>query len=664
MSVNEVHKHSKIDKWFLSKLKEIVDETISLQDEAMREHQALKASGQEHHSAKSLEKVLNKDKLKKLKADGFSDKQISIILEATFRASKEDIFKLRHKINVIPVYKTIDTCAGEFESFTPYHYSTYEQEDEITTSSKETILIIGGGPNRIGQGIEFDYCCVHASQALREAGYQVIMINNNPETVSTDFDISDKLYFEPITVEDVLEIWLKEKSKNTKLMGAIVQLGGQTPLNICKALEEHGVTILGTLPEKIDLAEDRNRFGNLLNDLNLKQTINTIANSFEETKLTAQKIGYPVVLRPSYVLGGRGMEIVYSDKEVNDWLNRTMLEDNQFPVLIDKFLDQAVEIDVDAVADGTECVIAGIMEHIEYAGIHSGDSACVFPPQNLSAKIIEQINEATIKLAKALDVRGLMNIQFAVKDEELYILEVNPRASRSVPFISKATGLPWAKIAALIMSGKSIEELDIKNLVGVISQDQVSVKEAVFSFNKFDGSSIFLGPEMKSTGEVMGISDNFSSAFAKAQIASGLNLPRSGKVFLSINDNDKESAIDIAKGLIKLGYQIVSTSGTAQLLNDAGLAIETTLKVNEGRPNITDLLKNGDIKLIMNVPSGKIAYEDSQILTKIAQAKNIPVVTTITGSLATVKALFSVQEDSFKVKAIQDYMKSKHSSVA
>jgi carbamoyl-phosphate synthase large subunit len=660
LSIDDIHQSSKIDKWFLAHLEEIVNETKDLQQDLLQEFKLLEASGatKQIDQEKFIEKVLTKERLYKLKQMGFSDEQISFIVSTVSpKTSKKQIYDYRLKHSITPVYKTIDTCAGEFESYTPYHYSCYDSEDEIIESQKDKVIILGGGPNRIGQGIEFDYCCVHAVQALREAGYETIMVNNNPETVSTDFDASDRLYFEPVTVEDVLEIWNKEAQKGGNLVGVIVQLGGQTPLNICHSLEKNGIKIIGTKTEKIDLAEDRENFGKLLDRLGLKQTSNAIANSFEETTQICKSIGYPIVLRPSYVLGGRGMEIVYKDNEVKEWLNRTMLEDGQFPVLIDKFLDQAVEVDVDAIADGEECIIAGIMEHVEYAGVHSGDSACVYPPQNLSEEIIIKIQNATKELSKALEVKGLMNIQFAVKDNELYILEVNPRASRSVPFISKATGIPWAKLAALIMVGKRIADLEIDKLIAKIPKGQVSVKEAVFSFNKFDGSSIFLGPEMKSTGEVMGTSDRFPMAFAKAQIGANLNLPKTGKVFVSFNDKDKDSALEVARSLIKLGFEIVATSGTAKFLESENIQIEKTLKVTEGRPNITDLLKNGEISLILNVPSGKEAYEDSQIITKLAQAKNIPVITTTTGSIATAKALESIQKEEHKVRSLQDFLK-------
>jgi carbamoyl-phosphate synthase large subunit len=654
-TIEEIHDKTNIDCWFLAHLKEIVDETSKLQEKVSTEISRINAAGNISSLSKGkvLARIFEKGYLLKLKRMGFSDKQISSLISLEYKVSKKDLFEFRRSQKVIPVYKTIDTCAGEFESYTPYYYSTYDLEDETFKSDKEKILILGGGPNRIGQGIEFDYCCVQAAQALSEAGYETIMINNNPETVSTDFDASDKLYFEPITVEDVLEIYNREIANGSVIKGAIIQLGGQTPLNICKALEDHGVPIIGTSPDAIDLAEDRDSFGKLLTELNLKQTENAIANSIEETKIKANQIGYPVVIRPSYVLGGRGMDIVNSDEELKDWLGRILIEKDQYPILIDKFLDAAVEVDVDAIADGEECVLAGIMEHVEYAGVHSGDSACVYPSQGLSENVIQEIRSATKKLAKALKVKGLMNIQFAVKEEELFILEVNPRASRSVPFVSKANGIPWAKLAALIMAGSKIA--DFRDIIAKRNLNQISVKEAVFSFNKFDGSSVFLGPEMKSTGEVMGISDNFAEAFAKAQLGAGLNLPKQGKVFMSFSDADKDHAIEIANGLIDDGYSIVATSGTANFLESSGISIERTNKVKEGRPNVTDLLKNNEITLIFNVPSGKQAYEDSQVITKIAQEKNIPVITTVTGASATVKALKTLKTGRFSVKSIQEY---------
>ncbi len=636
LTLTEIHNLSKIDPWFLAHLKEIVEETQTLEKLATKQP-----------SSTTLD-ALSPDYLRKLKSMGFSDAQLAIILNVT----ETEIRELRLKLSIHPVYKMIDTCAAEFESHTPYYYSSYDLEDEVSPSTKNKVIIIGGGPNRIGQGIEFDYCCVHASQALRAAGYETIMLNNNPETVSTDFDISDRLYFEPITVEDVFAVWHSELASlddPSKLKGVIVQLGGQTPLNICQQLEELGLRILGTSPAQIHLAEDREEFGQILSKLGLKQSLNAIAYSVDEALDKADALDYPLVLRPSYVLGGRGMEIAYSSEEVSNWLRRTIIRKSQLPILIDKFLDSAIEIDVDAVSDGTHTVIAGIMEHIEYAGIHSGDSASVYPPQNLSSSIIAEIQRATSLLAKALDVRGLMNIQFAVKDEELYILEVNPRASRSVPFISKATAIAWAKVASLVMLGHKLEPSQLI----ASSRNQVSVKEAVFSFNKFEGTTIFLGPEMKSTGEVMGIADNFPMAFAKAQLASSLKLPRSGKVFCSFGDKDKSLAVDICKQLDRLGFQILSTSGTANFLEQVDIPVERVSKVSEGRPNISDLLKNSEIALIFNVPAGKEAYEDSAIITKIALSTNVPVITTITGAAATVQALESLQKESLSVRALQ-----------
>lgn len=653
LTINEVYEATKIDKWFLGHLKDLVQETIQIQKkENLNDNKKTNLIEElKKYLSKDIKSLISKEKLYDLKKQGFSDKQISLLLEI----SEEEVFRLRKEWGISPVYKTIDTCAGEFESFTPYHYSCYEEENEIEVSDREKVIILGGGPNRIGQGIEFDYCCVHACQALKDKGYETIMINNNPETVSTDYDTSDKLYFEPITAEDVISIYEQENINKAKLKGVIVQLGGQTPLNISKALKDYGIKILGTQPEEIERAEDRDLFGQLIKKLGLKQSLNSIAYDAEEAVREVKKIGYPVVLRPSYVLGGRGMDIAYKDSELEEWLERTILEENQYPILIDKFLDCATEVDVDAISDGEETVIAGIMEHIEQAGIHSGDSASVYPSQNLSVEIISQIKIATGKLAKALNVVGLMNIQFAVKQEDLYILEVNPRASRTVPFISKATGIPWAKLASRIMLGETIKDLNIDELSKSIPTDQVSVKEAVFSFNKFENSDLFLGPEMKSTGEVMGISRYFPNAFAKSQIAANLNLPRSGKVFLSISDNDKNDALDLGKALIDIGYEIVSTSGTANVLEQEGIKVERTLKVKEGRPNITDLLKNNKIQLIFNIPSGKDAYEDSEIISKIALANNIAVITTVTGAYATVKGLKSLQEEKIFVTAIQDY---------
>lgn len=633
LSLNEIHSLTKIDKWFLKHLEEIVSKTKEL--EALRD-----ISG------------FSPEYMRELKELGFSDKQIAAITDIDESAISE----YRQKNNLNAVFKTIDTCSGEFESYTPYHYSSYDAEDEISPVSGEQVMIIGGGPNRIGQGIEFDYCCVHASQQLRSAGYKTIMLNNNPETVSTDFDTSDKLYFEPITVEDVLSIWRREESLGNKILGAIVQFGGQTPLNISAELKKRGVKIIGTQPEQIHLAEDRDKFGELVSKLGLRQTRNAIAYTVESAREFAAQLGYPVVLRPSYVLGGRGMEIAYSVEEFDAWVKQTILEDTQFPILIDKFLDEALEVDVDAISDGQEVVIAGIMEHVEYAGVHSGDSASVYPSQTLSENILSQIKEATEKLALAINVVGLLNIQFAVKDEELYILELNPRASRTVPFISKATGIPWAKLASMLMVGKTISELGVHDLVKRIPKNQVSVKEAVFSFNKFDGTSIFLGPEMKSTGEVMGVSHSFNMAFMKAQMGALLKLPSSGKVFISFNDRDKHYLRDIANDLISLGYEIVATSGTANYLEQINVPLQRVYKINEARPTIVDLLKNGEITMIFNAPLGKVAFEDSQIISKIALSNNIPVITTVSAIQVLVKALAALKNQELEVRSLQEYL--------
>jgi carbamoyl-phosphate synthase large subunit len=633
LAIEEIYSLTKIDRWFLKHLEQIVLKT------------------------KELEKKNNLSEftveyLKEIKEWGFSDKQISTITGI----DEQDFASHRLDRGVKAVFKTIDTCAGEFESYTPYHYSSYDEEDEITQMSGEQVMIIGGGPNRIGQGIEFDYCCVHASHQLRSVGYRTIMVNNNPETVSTDFDTSDKLYFEPITVEDVLSVWNREEALGNKMLGAIVQFGGQTPLNISAELKKRGVRIIGTQPEQIHLAEDRDRFGELVNQLGLRQTRNAIAYTVESAKDFAAQLGYPVVLRPSYVLGGRGMEIAYSEEEFDAWVKQTILEDTQFPILIDKFLDEALEVDVDAISDGKEVVIAGIMEHVEYAGVHSGDSASVYPSQTLSENILEQIKDATEKLALAINVIGLLNIQFAVKEEELYILELNPRASRTVPFISKATGIPWAKLASMLMVGKTISELGVHDLVKRIPQDQVSVKEAVFSFNKFDGTSIFLGPEMKSTGEVMGVSNSFNMAFLKAQMGALLTLPTSGKVFISFNDRDKHHLEEIARDLLSMGYEIVATSGTANYLEQIGIPLQRVYKVNEARPTIVDLLKNGEITMIFNAPSGKVAFEDSQIISKIALANNIPAITTVSAVQVLVKALGALKNQELEVRSLQEYL--------
>ncbi len=522
-------------------------------------------------------------------------------------------------------------------------------EENVMTSSKKKVLILGSGPNRIGQGIEFDYCCVHAVFALKELGYETLMVNSNPETVSTDYDTADKLYFEPLTLEDVLNIIEKEKPE-----GVIVQFGGQTPLNLARGLEKAGVNILGTSPDSIDLAEDRERFQKVIEKLHLHQSPNGTATSYEEAKNIANKIGYPVLVRPSYVLGGRAMEIVYDEESLEMFMQNAVKASPKHPVLIDKFLEEAIEIDVDAVCDGQNCVICGIMEHIEEAGIHSGDSACALPPYSISAGIIRDIKESTYALAKELNVKGLMNIQYAVKGSTVYVLEVNPRASRTVPFVGKATGVPWAKIAAKVMAGMTLKELGVRE----IEIAHVAVKEAVFPFNRFPEVDPVLGPEMKSTGEVMGIDKDFGRAFAKSQIAAGGALPLSGTVFLSVREKDKHVIIDIARKLKDLGFRIVATVGTAGVLASNNIEVEPVYKVYEGRPNVVDMVKNNKIDLIINTPTGKKPRTDQLSIRSVAVMHNIPYITTIPGALAAVNGIKSLLKQKIGVKSLQEYHKA------
>ncbi|MFQ6079513.1 MAG: carbamoyl-phosphate synthase large subunit, partial [Thermodesulfobacteriota bacterium] len=536
---------------------------------------------------------------------------------------------------------------AEFEAYTPYYYSTYEMEDEARISKRKKIVILGGGPNRIGQGIEFDYCCVHAAFALKELEYETIMVNSNPETVSTDYDTSDKLYFEPLTLEDVLNIVEKENPD-----GVIVQFGGQTPLNLAVALEKAGATVIGTSPENIDRAEDRDRFTLLLKTLKLHQPPNGTATSTEDAKRIADEIGYPVVVRPSYVLGGRAMEIVYDEESLVGFMERAVEASPEYPVLIDKFLEDAIEIDVDAVADGERCVIAGIMEHIEEAGIHSGDSACVIPPFSLTDELIERIKANTTALAVELDVVGLMNVQYAVKNDTVYVLEVNPRASRTVPFVSKATGISWAKIAAKLMVGKTLSQLRVTRDVEI---DHVAVKEAVLPFKRFYGVDTVLGPEMKSTGEVMGIDADFGMAFAKSQMAAGQTLPFKGTVFISVMNKDKRHVVFIAKKMVDLGFQIVATMGTAKVLAKNGIPVKTVRKVHEGRPHILDLIKDGEINLIINTPGGKKPKADEVAIRSEAVVHDIPCITTISGASAAVNGIESMVRSGISVQSIQEY---------
>ena len=645
MNVEEICDLTKIDPWFVANMKEIFD----LEKE-------IGAFGPKMRGLELWEKTrpaeLPEGLLRKAKEFGFSDPQLGFLLGLDENA----IRRMREEKGIFPVYKLVDTCGAEFEAHTPYYYSTYERVNEAKVSSKKKAMILGGGPNRIGQGVEFDYCCVHASFALKELGYETIMVNSNPETVSTDYDTSDKLYFEPLTFEDVLHIIRTENPD-----GVIVQFGGQTPLNLAVSLEKMGAKIIGTTPENIDRAEDRKRFQALLKKLGLTQPMNGTARSVEEATRIAEEIGYPVVVRPSYVLGGRAMEIVYDEGSLEHFMNRAVEASSEHPILIDKFLEDAIEIDVDAVADGTTCIVAGIMEHIEEAGIHSGDSACVTPPFSLTDDLIEQLKRNTYALAAELQVVGLMNIQYAIKNDVIYVLEVNPRASRTVPFISKATGVPWAKVAAKVMVGKSLRELGITQEVEI---GHIAVKESVFPFNRFYGVDTVLGPEMKSTGEVMGIDTDFGVAFAKSQSAAGMSIPLKGRVFISVMNKDKRSIVFIAKKLVDLGFEIVATKGTAKVLANNGIPVETVSKFGEGRPDIVDRIKNGEIDLVINTPSGKKPKADEVAIRSQSVAHNIPCITTLSGASAVVNGIESLRKRDLSVKSIQEYHQNNLTSPA
>jgi len=629
MKVAELYTLTGIDPWFLTNIRQIVE---------MEEE--LKAA--RHSYEKNLPEL--RDVLKDAKEYGFSDHFIARLWKTT----EKNIRATRLALNIVPVFKRVDTCAAEFLAYTPYLYSTYEEECEADPTDRKKIMILGGGPNRIGQGIEFDYCCVHGVFALAEDGYETIMVNCNPETVSTDYDTSDRLYFEPLTFEDVLNIVDKEKP-----YGVIVQFGGQTPLKLAVALEKAGVPIIGTSPDAIDRAEDRERFQVMLHKLHLRQPENGTARSFEESEKIADRIGYPVVVRPSYVLGGRAMEIVYDVEGLRRYMTTAVQASPEHPILIDKFLDEAIEIDVDALCDGQEVIIGGIMEHIEEAGIHSGDSACSLPPYSISRETIDEIKRQTKLMALELEVKGLMNVQFAVRDGEIYILEVNPRASRTVPFVSKATGRPLAKLAARIMAGKTLKELGIET---EIEPKHIAVKESVFPFVKFPGVDTILGPEMKSTGEVMGIDVDFARAFAKAQLGAGVRLPLSGSVFLSVRDSDKKHIVSPAKKLYDNGFELVATRGTASYLQEKGIPVRVVNKVVEGRPHIVDAIKNNEICMVINTTQGAQAVADSFSIRRNTLVNNIAYFTTTSGARAAVDGILAMLREDLDAKPLQEYL--------
>jgi carbamoyl-phosphate synthase large subunit len=578
-----------------------------------------------------------------MKRLGFSDRQL-----ADLRGTSEaGIRELRHRLGVRPAYKVVDTCAGEFPSATPYLYSSYDEENEAQGAGDRTVVILGSGPNRIGQGVEFDYLCVRAAMAFREMGFRTVMVNSNPETVSTDFDISDALYFEPLTLEDVLEIVHVEKP-----FGVVVQLGGQTPLRLAHALEKEGVRILGTSPEAIDLAEDRGRFEALTRELGVAQPPSGIAHSVDEALAVAGRVGYPVLVRPSYVLGGRAMEIVYDDPSLRSYFTRAARVAPEHPVLIDRFLEDAFEADVDAIADGTRCVIGGVMQHIEDAGIHSGDSACVLPPYLITEAQVDEMRRYTRAFAERLGVVGLLNVQFAIKNGVVYVLEVNPRGSRTVPFVSKTTGVPLASLAAAVMAGRTLLELGLQDDV---IQPYVAVKEAVFPFSKLAGVDLVLGPEMRSTGEVMGIADSFGMAFAKAQISADGALPLEGAVFLTVNDHDKANLVPIARRFHGLGFRLFATDGTARYLRARGIPAERVLKVHEGRPNAIDLMVSGRIQLLINTPLGKLTQRDDYAIRRAALQHRVPYTTTLSAASAACDAIIALKSRAGEVRSLQEW---------
>jgi carbamoyl-phosphate synthase large subunit len=636
MSVREVARMTSMDPWFLNQMKQITDEI-----------KAIAAVGYDAVTA---------DELRTAKRMGVSDERLASEWEMDGAAGIAKVRELRKKLGVKPVFKMVDTCAGEFESYTPYLYSCYDEEDEAAPTARKKIIILGSGPNRIGQGIEFDYCCCHAAFALREDGYETIMVNCNPETVSTDYDTSDRLYFEPLTLEDVLAVYEHEASGGAEI-GMIVQFGGQTPLNLSLPLKRAGVPIIGTSPESIDLAEDRKRFGKLITELAIPQPEGAMATSVEEAVAGANRVGYPVLVRPSYVLGGRAMVIAYDDEAVIKYMSTAIEYSQERPVLIDHFLEDAVECDVDALCDGEDVVIAGIMQHIEEAGIHSGDSSCVLPAVDLSDEVLRTIREHTRKLAMALNVIGLVNIQFAIQRGKVFVIEVNPRASRTVPYVSKATGVPLAKIASRLMVGRKLKELlpeQVASAADLETGSHYFVKSPVFPWGKFPGVDTVLGPEMKSTGEVMGVADTFGEAFAKAQIAAGQMLPVKGTIFMSVNDHDKESLVSLARTFVEMGFHIVATHGTAEALETAGLQPERVYKVKEGRPNVVDLIKGDRIQLIVNTPRGQDTFFDEKAIRRAAVLARIPTITTIAAARAAAEGIAALQKGTLSVFALQE----------
>jgi len=635
MSVREVARLTGMDPWFLYQVKQVVDEITAVSEKPAAE--------------------ISADELRTAKRMGISDERLAAGWGLEGRAGAIEVMNLRKKLGVTPVYKLVDTCAAEFESFTPYFYSCFDEEDEATPTAKKKVIILGSGPNRIGQGIEFDYCCCHAAFALKDDGYETIMVNCNPETVSTDYDTADRLYFEPLTYEDVLAVYEHEAANGAEV-GMIVQFGGQTPLNLALPLKAAGVPIIGTSPESIDLAEDRKRFGKLIEELEIPQPQGAMATSVQEAVEGANRVGYPVLVRPSYVLGGRAMVIAYDDEAIVKYMSTAIEYSQERPVLIDHFLEDATEVDVDALCDGKDVIIAGIMQHIEEAGIHSGDSSCVLPAVDIAPEVLDTIRTYTRKLALSLNVVGLVNIQFAIQYGKVYVIEVNPRASRTVPYVSKATGIPLAKIASRLMIGKTLKELLPEQLASgkdLGTGSHYFVKSPVFPWGKFPGVDTVLGPEMKSTGEVMGVADNFGEAFAKAQLSAGQVLPKKGNVFLSVNDHDKSQVVGLARQFREMGFHIVATHGTADVLEDAGLQVERVYKVKEGRPNVVDYIKGDRIQLIVNTPRGQDTFFDEKAIRRAAVLARIPTITTIAAARAAAEGIASIQGGSVNVNALQ-----------